>query len=234
MDKLIRSANGFPGDSDLLDYFINTYPPSFEAVAKAYGQDAILWGVEDDGNGGLTAGAVIIDGEILPFAASAANAYIYIDVVTVNKFYDDTGGQGTTQHPAYEQRTARATNVSGANTKSFFFFDRARVPMLHDRPQIIADGRVTAEYDGSNWDFRFFGSGIYGVQFISFQNDQLLFSVDLNDPWQTCVGFFCKGDYGPTHIDFVTTRSVANRQLLVGDPEVAGQNVIEYRIKIYS
>ena len=101
----IQRNAGFPVQKQTFDFLQQAYGSAIEHLCRVYGNNVILYGVELVG-GNRTAGAVVINGELLPFEASP-NA-THIAIVETAEHVQFRGGELL---PAYITRVARcATN----------------------------------------------------------------------------------------------------------------------------
>lgn len=100
---------GFPIDKKYTDTMQSIYNEAVKNLAKTYGDNVILWGCELSGSV-RTAGAVVINGEVLPFKQSTNNAKIKIIESAENAVY----GGGET-YPAYYTRYVQCDSTGTIN-----------------------------------------------------------------------------------------------------------------------
>ena len=94
---------------DTFDFMQKTYTEPMEAAAALLGNKLILSGCVDNGLS-VSAGWVVINNEILPFAGGPKATYVTIESVYANEQFDD-GLQKTT----YNTRTVKFTSVASGN-----------------------------------------------------------------------------------------------------------------------
>jgi len=122
MNKLeILQEQGFPVKQKTFDFMQDAYTSSIGHLCKMYGDNLILWGCNVEGSQ-RTAGAVVVNGELLPFEKSSEQSKFRIIETVESATYKD----GLTL-PAYKTRVARC-DVNGEY--SWSNFKRA----LHDLP----------------------------------------------------------------------------------------------------
>ena len=110
MDKLvIQRETGFPVQKRTFDFLQQAYGSAIGHLCRVYGDNIILYGVELVG-GSLTAGAVIIDGELLPFEKSPDAPHIEVVETSEDALY-----QGGERLPAYITRVARSAATGGVS-----------------------------------------------------------------------------------------------------------------------
>ena len=125
MDKLeIQQASGFPVQKKTFDFIQKYYQDAFKNLFKMYGDNLILQGVELASDGSRTAGVVVIDGEPLPFTASAHNAKVAVVETTA----ESVEYQGGIVRPAYKTRTAKCDS---AGTINFSDLQRVETRLKH-------------------------------------------------------------------------------------------------------
>ena len=128
MDKLVFSGEGWPLTQEALKQIETAYKQPLDGLTKALGDNLILTGLEDDGNGGLTAGYIVFNGELLPFQAGDPqnNAVIIEETFTAN--YDNNGdGVFGTNAPVWKRRYAKfAAAGSGVANIDFSSLRRYR------------------------------------------------------------------------------------------------------------
>ena len=109
MNKLEIQGQGFPVTKQTFDFMQKAYSETIKHLCKAFGNNLILYGCELAGSN-RTAGAIVIDGELLPFEASPNNAKILISETVENAAY-----QNGTSLPAYKTRTAKCSSTGTVN-----------------------------------------------------------------------------------------------------------------------
>jgi len=127
MDILTFEGEGWPLVQEALKFIEAAYQEPFKAVAKSLGEGyLIISGVEDQGNGTVNAGYVLIDGEIMPFLAGSIGANVVIVQETVEANYDNNGdGNFVNQAPVWKKRYAKfGLAGTGEETVAFSNFER--------------------------------------------------------------------------------------------------------------
>ena len=110
MNKLVIQGAGFPVQKKTFDFIQEAYGAAITHLCKMHGDNLILYGVElVDGN--RTAGAVVINGELLTFEASPDNAKILIDDSQVEPAQYQNGEL----IPAYYTRVAKCSAIGTVN-----------------------------------------------------------------------------------------------------------------------
>jgi hypothetical protein len=161
MDQLNVAANGYPLNNDTARHLNRMTQHPTEALALAMGDNTIVSGIVDDGTN-ITAGYVVIAGELLPFRAGASQPNVEVIEEVTNGFYDD----GTTvSRPVRTVRYARAT-ASGSLAISSF----TRLLPLQKAAQVETIGEIaiikpinqpfTAVWNGSIIDVAIGPTGI--------------------------------------------------------------------------
>lgn len=124
MDSILSLSNtgGFPFTSDKTVDFIQTNYTRLQELAKAVcgSNPAILYGCIVAGSN-VSAGVMIIDGEVLPFESQALGTHITVLETVINKNFNDG-----VSRPAYKIRKA-VFSVSGTPWADFW-----RVSSLKD------------------------------------------------------------------------------------------------------
>jgi hypothetical protein len=106
MNKInIQKATGFPVRKKTFDFLQEAYGNAIAHLCKAYGDNLILHGVELAG-AGRTAGAIIVNGELLPFIASLDGEKILIEETIESDEY-----KGGELLPAYYTRVAKCSPI---------------------------------------------------------------------------------------------------------------------------
>jgi hypothetical protein len=105
----IQKATGFPVRKKTFDFLQEAYGNAITHLCKAYGDNLILYGVELVG-AGRTAGAIIVNGELLPFLASTNSEKILIEETIESDEY-----KGGELLPAYYTRVAKCSSVGTIN-----------------------------------------------------------------------------------------------------------------------
>ena len=119
----IQRETGFPVQRRTLDFLQQAYGSAIEHLCRVYGNNVILYGVEHQGVN-RTAGAVVIDGELLPFEQSPNSAHVVI-VETV----ESVQFQGGDLLPAYVTRVARCAPSGGVALSSLRRVDTLLQPL---------------------------------------------------------------------------------------------------------
>jgi microcystin-dependent protein len=110
MDKINFTAkDNFPLSSDTMDLMQRMIQLNAN-IAAIGGTDYILTGCDDDGQGNISAGVVVIAGEILPFEAGAKK-----DKVTVAQTTKTLTAFGVDYPEAYIYRTAKFADAGSIN-----------------------------------------------------------------------------------------------------------------------
>ena len=109
MDKLEIQGQGFPVKKKMFEFMQNAYSEAIQHLCKTFGDNLILYGCELVGNN-RTAGAIVVNGELLPFEASPDNAKILIEETVENAVYEDS-----VSRPAYITRTAKCSSIGTVN-----------------------------------------------------------------------------------------------------------------------
>jgi len=117
---------GFPLTIERLQFMNDSIRRGVELITKMAGSGNLIFeGMELDG-GNLTAGTIVIDGEILPFEASTFNTRIAVFeteiTVPYNEDVDDDGNLD--QKPADTTRVARAAASGGVSSVQYSTFNR--------------------------------------------------------------------------------------------------------------
>lgn len=133
MDQLNISATGYPLTNDSARALNEMSKHSSEALALAMGDNTIIAGVVDDGNT-ISAGYVVIAGELLPFEAGSTQPNIEIVEVVTNAFYDD----GTTV--AKPVRTVRYARPAAGG--AFVLTDFKRLAPLQAAARVQTIGEI--------------------------------------------------------------------------------------------
>jgi hypothetical protein len=130
MNKInIQKETGFPVQKKTFDFMRDAYTSAIEHLCKIHGNNLILHGVEKAGTQ-RTAGAIVVNGELIPFEQSNDNANIKIFETTEPVIY-----QGGEQFDAYITRIAKCDssgNINLANLKRV-----ASVPINTDANNIL-------------------------------------------------------------------------------------------------
>lgn len=113
MNKIILEDNGFPVSANTLRFLQGSASDGIKNLAKSFGDDCILYGCEVNGNA-ISAGAVVVNGEVIPFEAGTYNAKFTIDETTTSVTYKDN-----VQRAAYYTRVARCS-ATGSYTLANF------------------------------------------------------------------------------------------------------------------
>lgn len=104
MNKLeILKELGFKVKKETFDFIQNAYHEPIKHLCKVYGDNLILWGCDVSGTK-RTSGAVVVDGELLPFEESTDGLYLKISDNVTNTEY-----QGGEVLPSYHTRVASAS-----------------------------------------------------------------------------------------------------------------------------
>ncbi|MFC4262484.1 hypothetical protein ACFOWM_06330 [Ferruginibacter yonginensis] len=84
----LTNNGGFPLEQDTLDFMQQTYSKAFDAIANLVGDKTIIYGVESDGIN-VTAGWIVVGGELIPFAAGSYAPQVQIIEVPTQVEYED-------------------------------------------------------------------------------------------------------------------------------------------------
>lgn len=122
MNKIQLEDNGFPFSAKSVRFMQEASAEALKDLCKALGGDFIAYGCEVSGNS-ISAGAIVYNGEIIPFEAGTYNAKYSIDEVK-----EDVSYQDGTVRPAYVTRVARC---SASGDKSFTVLQRFDDLMRH-------------------------------------------------------------------------------------------------------
>lgn len=154
MNKIQLEENGFPFSAVSVRFLQESAADGIKNLAKAFGSDCILYGCEVSGTS-ISAGAVVVNGEVIPFEAGTYNAKFTISETTTSVTYQDN-----VQRPAYITRVARCS-ASGAYTLSAF--PRVRMVSKHtplDWTLLSYDSAVTSEATTNTHVGAMFGNDI--------------------------------------------------------------------------
>ncbi|TAD83320.1 MAG: hypothetical protein EAY75_15065 [Bacteroidetes bacterium] len=116
---------GMPLTQNILQFMQADYQGGFAALAALAGNTVILGGVQQSGNN-LSAGWVIINGEVLEFEACLINTYVEVVELKQNMLFFD----GTSK-PLYARRTARCVAVGSLLFSNFVRLDALKA--MQDR-----------------------------------------------------------------------------------------------------
>ncbi len=123
MDKLIFSAQGFPGAIELLEFLESASHDQINALVKALGNNVIFDGVVDN-EGNSSAGWIVYNNEILPFEASATGETVVIVETVTEAAYDSSQTGNFNQIlPVWKKRKAKFGNAGDAGVVASFTFD---------------------------------------------------------------------------------------------------------------
>lgn len=123
MDKLIISAQGFPGATELLEFLESSTHDQINALVKALGNNVIFDGVVDT-EGNSSAGWIIYNNEILPFEASATGETVVIVETVTEAAYDSSQTGNFNQIlPVWKKRKAKFGNLGEADVVASFAFN---------------------------------------------------------------------------------------------------------------
>jgi len=120
----INRATGFPVKKKTFEFLQEAYGSAIKHLCKMHGDNVILYGCELVG-ANRTAGAVVINGELLPFEASPDNAKILIIEQSEPVEY-----QGGELLPAYYTRVAKCGSTGTVNL--------ADLKRIGEKPQATA------------------------------------------------------------------------------------------------
>ena len=109
MNKLEIQGQGFPVTKQTFEFMQQAYTTAIQHLSKMFGDNLILYGCDLVGSN-RTAGAVVINGELLPFEASPHNAKIAIVETVENATY-----QSGVSLPAYKTRVAKCSSTGTVN-----------------------------------------------------------------------------------------------------------------------
>ena len=110
---------GFPVENKTFEFLQSTYTQAIRSLSLAFGDNLILHGVELQGTQ-RTAGAIVYNGEVIPFVSSPDAEYIVIEEQVETAIY-----QSQQVLPAYFTKTARCSAVMLPN--SFLLSDLRRL-----------------------------------------------------------------------------------------------------------
>lgn len=113
MNRIELEDNGFPFSADALRFLQNAYTQAIGNICKANGENYIVWGCEVVGNT-ISAGAIVVDGELMPFAAGTYNAKFKVEETSTSVTYMDQ-----VQRPAFFTKTA-SCSANGSYTLANF------------------------------------------------------------------------------------------------------------------
>jgi hypothetical protein len=140
MDRIELEDTGFPYSAQTLRFMQEAFTRPLADLCKAHGSNFIAWGCDVSG-GSITAGAIVVDGELLPFEAGVYNAKFKIEESSTNVVYEDQ-----VQRSAYFTRKA-VCSAGGAYTLADF--PRLRVP----RKYVETDWTTVPFYDSvGTWE----------------------------------------------------------------------------------
>lgn len=123
MDKLIISAQGFPGANELLEFLESASHDQINAIVKALGNNVIFDGVVDT-EGNSSAGWIIYNNEILPFEASATGeTVVIIETVTEAAYDSSQTGNFNQILPVWKKRKAKFGDPGDAGVVASFAFN---------------------------------------------------------------------------------------------------------------
>lgn len=105
---------------DTLAFLQQAYAPVLDALGATFGEKLILTGATEAA-GSASAGWVVVNGEIIPFAGGSIATYCYVDTSTANEQFDDASTK-----PVYTTKTVRFTAVPGGAT--FTYASLVRLP----------------------------------------------------------------------------------------------------------
>jgi hypothetical protein len=109
MNRIELQDNGFPMTAKTLRFLQETNKAVFEALARAHG-NCILYGVESTPSGAWTDGAIVYNGEIVPFVGGGvAGGYFRIVETSENAIY-----KNGLSIPAYFTRVAQVQTSSAS------------------------------------------------------------------------------------------------------------------------
>lgn len=113
MNRIELEDNGFPWSADAVEFMQSSYTDVIEKLCKLHGDNYIVFGCEVTG-GSISSGAIVVDGELIPFEAGAYNAKFTISETSENVEYSDQ-----VQRPAFFTRVARCTSNGSYNLADF-------------------------------------------------------------------------------------------------------------------
>ncbi len=125
MDEIkFQQPTGFKVQNKTFEFLQNAYQSAIGHLCKMYGDNLILYGCELVGSS-RTAGAVVINGELLPFEASPDNDKILIEETTQTVQY-----KSGELLPAYYTRKAKCSS-----TGTIDFSDLQRITTGRKKPE---------------------------------------------------------------------------------------------------
>ena len=142
MDRIELEDNGFPFSAASVRFMQSAQASGLTNLCKALGNNFIAWGCEVSG-GSISAGAVVVDGEIIPFAAGAYNAKFKIEETSTSVTYQDQ-----VQRAAYFTRVA-SCSANGSYTLANFPRMKAVLEALLETPSYTESEWVDIAFNSS-------------------------------------------------------------------------------------
>lgn len=152
MNKIVLEDNGFPFSATAVRFLQTAASDGIKNLAKAFGEDCILFGCDVNGNA-ISAGAIVVNGEVIPFEAGTYNAKFTIEETTASVTYKDN-----VQRAAYYTRVARC---SATGSYTLANFPRIRTVKQHtpiDWAALTYDSAVSNDAPSSSVITSMFGS----------------------------------------------------------------------------
>lgn len=141
---------GFPATQGTLDFMQQSYRDGIGAIAALCGNKVIVSGVEADA-GNVSAGWIVVDGELIPFEAGTVDTDVVIlETAVAGTFADDTS------HDIYYTKIARCGPAG-----DFAFAELERLTALQNiwRPGDLKMKAVDSVYEAANFDADGYGTG---------------------------------------------------------------------------
>lgn len=113
MNRIELQDNGFPWTAKAVRFAQAMTTDNVRMLCKIFGDNFIAYGVEVSGQA-VSAGAIVINGELLPFEAGTYNAKVAIEETSESEtYYDDT------QRNAFFTRKAKCSATGAYNLADF-------------------------------------------------------------------------------------------------------------------
>lgn len=113
MNRIELQDNGFPWTAKAVRFAQAMTTDNVRMLCKIFGDNFIAYGVEVSGQA-VSAGAIVINGELLPFEAGTYNAKVAIEETSESEtYYDDT------QRNAFFTRKAKCSATGSYNLADF-------------------------------------------------------------------------------------------------------------------
>ena len=135
MNRIELEDNGFPFSADTVRFMQSAQSEGLKNLCKAIGDNFIAWGCEVSGTT-ISAGAIVVDGEMIPFEAGTYNAKFKIEETSSSVIYQDQ-----VQRSAYFTRKA----VCSANGS----YTLANFPRISKAKVYTESGWTTVPFDNT-------------------------------------------------------------------------------------